>query len=56
LSGAAKGFKDRAFSGSVVSWCETRDDALLAMRVLRLAIGVWDLILRSVAKAMRLEG
>jgi hypothetical protein len=33
----------------VVSWFETREDALLTMRV-------GDLILRSIAKAMRLEG
>jgi len=31
------------------SWFETREDALLTMRVR-------DLILRSIAKAMRLEG
>jgi hypothetical protein len=36
-------------ASSGASWFETREDALLTMRV-------QDLILRSIAKAMRLEG
>jgi hypothetical protein len=39
----------------VTSWFETREDALLTMRVLKPDLGS-DLILRSIAKAMRLEG
>jgi hypothetical protein len=39
----------------VASWFETREDALLIMRVLEPDPGS-DLILRSIANAMRLEG